>query len=160
MTCIISADIDAELSRLSEIICSHWQPADVRTAAARRHRQLCRQHVRVERRQFVAPDERPFEIIAGAPMQELERHRQQAANVRWAESRIEAERIRERIIESMADGRTVTINDIEAAYSITHDMARKHVMRLCDRGMLVMAGYTICNGVRAHTYRMAAQDEH
>lgn len=156
---IISDAVDAELSRLSEMICSHWLPLDARRAAAKRHRQLCRQHVTIERRRFVAPDEKPFEIIPGAPMQELERHRQQAANVRWTESRTEAERLRERILESLADGRTITINDVQDAYGISHDMARKHMIQLVNRHAVVFAGYIVANGVRAHTYRLASAAE-
>lgn len=151
MTCIISDAIDAELSRLSEIICSHWQPAAVRKAAAQRHRQLCRQHMPVERRQWVSPDERPYD----GPMQETQQHEQRAKDSQWSARRTEAERLRERILESMADGRPITINDVQDAYNISHDMARKHMVKLLDRHAVVMAGYVVANGVRAHTYRLA-----
>lgn len=139
---IVDAETDAELSRLSSLLCDKRVSDEDKAKAAREHRTICRQHIHVERRKWVQPEEH-YDVT-----------KDMAKDIRVNGERLHQRR-RRVLTAYLAEHETITATALAALYEMTPKSAQASIRALIGSGVLIASDQQVEGGKWMTIYRLA-----
>ncbi len=140
---IVDAETDAELSRLSALLCDPCAPDEDKAQASKQHRTICRQHIHVVRRKWVQPADYSDDLSQASRK----------------DDRVNGERLHQRrrrvLTAYMAEHDHITATALAALYEMTPKSAQASIRALIGSGVLIASDQQVEGGQWMTVYRLA-----
>lgn len=143
---IVDAETDAELSRLSSLLCDKRVSDEDKAKASEQHHAICRRHIHVERRKWVQQADYSDDLSKASTK----------------DDRVNGERLHQRrrrvLAAYMAEHDHITATALATLYEMTPKSAQASIRALIGSGVLIASDQQVDGGKWMTIYRLV-QDE-